>query len=59
MNTSANENNDNLNKYVCDGMTCLKMLVENWRLLRNALQSKGIQIIQIFLNMIFDKICEK
>ena len=50
---------DNLNKYVCDGMTCLKMLVENWRLLRNALQSKGIQIIQIFWNMIFPKICEK
>jgi hypothetical protein len=35
------------------------MLVDNWRILRNALQSKDIQIIQIFWNMIFPKICEK
>ena len=51
--------NENLNNYICDGMTCLKMLVEDWNILKDALQSKGIQIIQIFFNMIFPKICEK
>ena len=51
--------NENLNKYICNGMTCLKMLVEDWNFIKDALQSKGIQIIQIFLNMIFPKICEK
>ena len=40
-------------------MTCIKMLVIDWNLLKEALYSKGIQIIQIFMNMIFDKICEK
>ena len=35
------------------------MLETNWNLLKDALQSKGIQIIQIFINLIFDKIVEK
>ena len=51
--------NDNMKKYVCDGMTCIKMLVTNWNLLKDALQSKGIQIIQIFMNLIFKKLSEK
>ena len=50
--------NENMNKYICDGMTCLKMLVIDWKLLKDALQSKGIQIIQIFMNMIFPKLVE-
>ena len=48
-----------MNKYICDGMTCLKMIVINWNLLKDALQSKGVQIIQIFMNLIFDKLIEK
>jgi len=51
--------NENMNNYLCDGMTCIKMLVTDWNLLKDSLQSKGIQIIQIFMNMIFDKISEK
>ena len=51
--------NENMNKYICDGITCIKMLVINWNLLKDALQSKGIQIIQIFMNLIFDKLIEK
>ena len=51
--------NDNMKKYVCEGMTCIKMLVSNWNLLKDALQSKGIQIIQIFMNLIFKKLSEK
>ena len=51
--------NEDMNKYISDGMTCIKMLVTDWNFLKDTLQSKGIQIIQIFMNMIFDKICEK
>ena len=50
---------EKMNSYVCKGMTCIEMLEINWNLLKDALQSKGIQIIQIFINMIFDKIIEK
>ena len=48
-----------MNNYVCDGMTCIEMLEINWDLLKNALISKGVEIIQIFMNMIFYKISEK
>ena len=58
-NCLGNIKNENMKQYVCDGMTCLKMIVKDWNLLKDALQSKGIQIIQIFLNMIFRKLCEK
>ena len=51
--------NDDMKKYVCEGMTCIKMLVSNWNLLKDALQSKGVQIIQIFMNLIFPKLSEK
>ena len=51
--------NENMKKYVCDGMTCIKMLVNDWNLLKDALQSKGIQIIQVFMNLIFSKLCAK
>jgi hypothetical protein len=51
--------NEIMSKYICDGITCIKMLVIDWNLLKEALHSKGIQIIQIFKNMIFDKICGK
>ena len=51
--------NDNMKKYVCDGMTCIKMLEVNWNLLKEGLQSKSIQIIQVFMNLIFNKLCEK
>ena len=51
--------NENMKKYVCDGMTCIKMIEINWNLLKDALQSKSIQIIQIFMNLIFNKLSEK
>ena len=51
--------NDNMKNYICEGMTCIKMIVSNWNLLKDALQSKGIQIIQIFMNLIFKKLSEK
>ena len=37
----------------------MQNLIIDWNLLQDALQSKGIQIIQIFMNLIIPKICEK
>ena len=34
--------NENMKNYVCDGMTCIQMLVADWNLLKEALHSKGI-----------------
>ena len=51
--------NENVAKYICDGMTLIQMLEKDWNLIKDALQSKGIQIIQIFMNFIFDKLSEK
>ena len=51
--------NENISKYLCDGMTCIQMLEMDWNFLKDALQSRGIKIIQIFINLIFDKISEK
>ena len=50
---------EDMNKYVCGGMTYIEMLETDWNLLKDALLTKGIQIIQIFMNMIFYKISEK
>ena len=50
---------EKLKNYIVDGMTCLQMIKIDWNLLKDALQSKGIQIIQIFMNLIIPKICEK
>ena len=51
--------NENMKKYICDGMTCIKMILVNWNILKDALQSKSIQIIQIFMNLIFNKLVDK
>ena len=51
--------NDDIKKYICDEMTCIQMIETDWNLLKEALQSKGIQIIQIFMNLIFKKLSEK
>ena len=50
--------NDNLKKYLCDGMTCLQMLLIDWNILTDELKAKGI-IIQIFMNLIFFNLTEK
>ena len=50
---------EELEKYLCDGMTCIEMIENNWKILEKALQAKGIQIIQIFINLIFDRLCQK
>ena len=50
---------EDMNKYVCDGMSYIQMLETDWDLLKDALFSKGVQIIQVFMNMIFYKVSEK
>ena len=50
--------NEILDKYISDGMTIIQVLETCWNLLKDALQSKGIQI-QIFINQIFEKLSEK
>ena len=45
--------NENLKEYIPDGMTCLEILVNDWNLLKDALQSKGINIIQILKFQLF------
>ena len=51
--------NESMSKYICDGMSCIEMLEVDWNLLKDELKSKGIQTIQIFLNLIFNKISKK
>ena len=49
-------NNDNKEQYLNDNMTFVEILKINWELLKDSLFNKGITIIEIFLNLIFDKI---
>ena len=47
------------NKYLCDGMTCEEMIMTNWDILKENLETKyGIRI-QIFMNLIFNKLSAK
>ena len=45
---------ENMNLY--EDLSCIQMLEIDWDILKDSLQSKGIKIIQIFINMIFEKL---
>jgi hypothetical protein len=49
---------ETLNEYICKDMTIIDMIVTDWNILKDCLLTKGVQTIQIFMNMIFDKLCE-
>ena len=49
---------ETLNSYICDGMTIVDMIETDWNILKDCLQTKGVQTIQVFMNMIFKKLCE-
>ena len=49
---------DILKSYVCDGMTIVDMIETDWNILKDCLQTKGVQTIQVFMNMIFEKLCQ-
>ena len=46
-----------LKSYVSDGMTIIEMIETDWNILKDCLQTKGVQTIQVFMNMIFKKLC--
>ena len=51
--------NETLQNFLSDEMTCIQTIETDWKLLKDALQSKGIQSIQIFMNLIFKRLSEK
>ena len=50
---------NNLNKYLIQNMSILKIIQTDWNLLKESLQQKNIGSIQIFMNMIFKKLSMK
>ena len=48
-------NKDFKDKYLNDNLTFIEILEIDWNLLKEALFEKGITLIQIFLNLIFEK----
>ena len=49
----------NMSKYICKGLSCIQMLEIDWDILEDLLKSKGVAAVQIFMNMIFDKLIRK
>ena len=50
---------DNLEKkYLIKDMKCIEILEKDWDLIQENLQEKGIQSIQIFMNLIFKRVSE-
>lgn len=45
-----------LGNYGAEGMTCIKMIENNWRKLENELSRGNIDSIEIFMNMIFNDV---
>ena len=50
---------ENIQKYVCDEMTCFDMLEIDWNFIKDELRKKGIFNIQIFMDIIFDNFYQK
>ena len=51
--------NENIQKYICDEMTCFDMLEIDWNFLKDELRKKGIFNIHIFMDIIFDNFYQK
>ena len=49
---------DKLDNYISKDMTLINMIETDWNILKDCLQTKGVQNIQVFMNMIFKKLCE-
>ena len=47
-----------LNKYLVKNMTIIEVIEADWKLLKESLEEKNIDCIQIFMNLIFDDISE-
>ena len=44
------------NNFLVEDMTCLEIIEKNWNLLKEALNEKSINSIEIFMNLIFKKL---
>ena len=49
---------EKLNDYTSNDMTIMNIIETDWNILKDCLQTKGVQNIQVFMNMIFSKFCE-
>ena len=49
---------EKLNYYTSNDMTIMNIIETDWNILKDCLQTKGVQNIQVFMNMIFSKLCE-
>ena len=47
-----------LKNYLVKDMKCIEILEKNWEFIQDLLMQKGIQCIQIFMNLIFKRISE-
>ena len=54
-----NISKEKLEKYCIKDMSILKIIESDWNYLTEALKKKNINSVQIFLNMIFKKLCSK
>ena len=45
-----------LEKYLVKGLKCIDILEKDWDIIKEILQQKGIQSIQIFMNLIFKRL---
>ena len=50
---------EDLDLYVSKDMTIMDMIETDWNIIKDCLQTKGVQIIQVFMNMIFKELCDK
>ena len=50
--------NDLKNNYLVEKLDCIDILEKDWEIIQEILQGKGIQSIQIFMNLIFKRLSE-
>ena len=48
----------NLDKYLIKDMKCIDIIKKDWEFIQEILQKKGIQSIQIFMNLIFKRLSQ-
>ena len=50
--------NQQMKNYLHENMSCLEIIREDWKLLKEALEVKNIASIQIFINLIFKRLSD-
>ena len=57
-NILGNISDEDTKLYTHGDFTCYKLLEKNWEIIENILNKNGINNIKIFMNIIFEKLCE-